>query len=251
MSRARHYPTPITTTFYIGQYLIDDVYRVDFTRKVTHQPIWGYASKQYDFIAKGREIVTGNIIINFRYPGYLTNAIKVATQDSDTNKVLVKSGIKKDSKQSLGNLLDDIHNVNSISSVMEKISNILLGTKINNSQQENTASLSNINEINETYNELKKSLVERHTKQFSKLDTGVKHLESPLSIELPLFDLEIQYGFQGVSGGWRRIFKDITLVGESQVIQAGGDGSGMGSSAQCLLEAYPFFASSTIVKRTV
>ena len=59
---SRHYPTPTTTTYYVDQYLIDDVYRVDFHRKVTEQPIWGYASRQYDFIARGIEIVTGKLL---------------------------------------------------------------------------------------------------------------------------------------------------------------------------------------------
>ena len=84
---ARFYPTPSTCTYTLHKsnkygdnhggdaMLVDDMYRVDFQRRISHQPIYGYDDTQFAFVAQGKELVTGNMIINFRYPGYLRNLI--------------------------------------------------------------------------------------------------------------------------------------------------------------------------------
>ena len=72
----KFYPTPSTTNYYINGYLIDDVFRIDFKRAQQHQPIYGYHSDKFDFVARGKELVTGQIVINYRYPGYLRNVIE-------------------------------------------------------------------------------------------------------------------------------------------------------------------------------
>ena len=76
MAINKFFPTPSTTKCYVNDIEVDDMFRVDFKRNINHQPIYGYDDQQYGFVAKGKELVSGQIIINFRYPGYLTALIK-------------------------------------------------------------------------------------------------------------------------------------------------------------------------------
>jgi hypothetical protein len=64
------------------------------------------------------------------------------------------------------------------------------------------------------------------------------------------FDIIVRYGFQDRPGGYVRVFKDINLIGEEQVVSAqAGAGGDISSSAQPLLEVYPFFCRTIEVKK--
>jgi hypothetical protein len=254
----RHYPTPATTTYYINQYIIDDMFRVDFNRRQQHQPIWGYDSTRYDFIAKGKEIVTGNIIINFRYPGYLRNVMnehaiaEAANSKRIDDKKLTKSQVNRRVRKSQEEQDDILQAFDKVANVSDKnrvIANVM-GRAVEVSPSENPG-------INESIREMKEALENRFflsthgTEEESGLTEG--RLRSPMDESSIIeFDLSVRYGFQGVPGGFQRIFKDVVLLGEQETVSASVNMQGdMSSSAQPILEIYPFVCRTIETKKYI
>ena len=269
----RHYPTPTTVSYYVGKYLIDDAYRIDFNRKRTDQPIWGYGSTHFDFIARGREIVTGNIVLNFRYPGYLTNVIR--NQQGKTLEELEEENAEKS--------LSEFDSAGSMKEKMTAMSNLLsneLRRKDRENQKDGYEKLKNLevwdyrilkdiihnssspierrglplyynSDIQPTINSIKDLLERRNFKRSTERDedSSVYKYKSPLDDikGAAPFDLTVRYGFQNIPGGFSRIFRDVVLIGESEVVQA-APGNDMASSAQALLEIYPFFCRTISVE---
>ena len=89
----KFYPTPSDVRCYIGNIELDDVFRVDFKRQINHQPVYGYNDQKYGFVAKGKELVTGQIVMNFRYPGYLNAAIKKAKEEQTSSDEVYNENI--------------------------------------------------------------------------------------------------------------------------------------------------------------
>ena len=58
-------------TVWFGNILIDDINSIQWIRQQNKKPIYGYASQQFDAMAKGTVLIQGNFIINFRQRGYL------------------------------------------------------------------------------------------------------------------------------------------------------------------------------------
>ncbi len=264
----KHYPTPSTTTYYVGEFQIDDIFRVDFQRKITDQPIWGYGSREFDFIARGREIVTGNIIINFRYPGYLRNVIESRrVQEEKTVKAIAEAGfdpqaipLNSDGTKSFyegseahsrwwrttPNGLAATADLQNTKITKDAIMNIIENS-IKNRKYSNLSNDQTSGRIADSINEAKKFLIERHTNTADKNnELPTKLFASPLdqNEKLPLFNMDVRYGYQGIEAGFARRFNKINLIGESQVVQADS-----ASSAQPLMEVYPFFCSSISVER--
>lgn len=268
----RHYPTPTTVSYYVGEYLIDDAYRIDFNRKRTDQPIWGYGSTHFDFIARGREIVTGNIVLNFRYPGYLTNVIR--SQQGKTPEDIGEENAEK--------LLSQFDASNSIETKMATVADFLTNWAYLKSRKNQKDAYEKLKFVESddsyekfpeelrlrdityrlgdlTYNsdirptiESVKSLLEkrnflRSTERDE--DSSVYKYKSPLDDirGAAPFDLTVRYGFQNIPGGFSRVFRDVILIGESEVVQA-APGNDMASSAQALLEIYPFFCRTISVE---
>jgi len=257
----KHYPTPTTTTYYVDEYLIDDIFRVDFQRKATEQPIWGYGSRTYDFVARGREIVTGNIIINFRYPGYLRNVIqlKKSADDRLTDQMVesklienpdgffATSSTPSSSPAGMSSYDDNETNAHK----MQVLSD-LAKQSLENGAHPNSGPV-----LHGSIEQAKEFLITRNIfmNRGQNAQLPVSSLASPLdgpSGAHP-FDMTVRYGFQGVPGGFVRRFSEVVLIGESQVVQASAAASAGGgdvaSSAQALLEIYPFFAKTIVVEK--
>lgn len=247
IGNTKYYPSPSAVTYFINGLFIDDVFRVDFERKVTHQPVWGFDSQQYDFIARGKEIVSGNIIVNFRYPGYLRAAIKrnksalpdVATSLSNQNKTYI---------QTLDPLtLSD--KMKSLGHAMAKKKAIAAGYRSVRGYQEPTefspASASTV-----MIDSLKQELMKRYG-SMPQEERGNPMYDSILDDKaITPFDLTVRYGPHGVSGGFVRVFKDCIIIGEGQTVSANaGVGGDFSSSAQPILEIYPFFAKTIQITR--
>jgi hypothetical protein len=113
--------------------------------------------------------------------------------------------------------------------------------------------------ISESVEAVKNALEIRHLLEPNDkdLDTNLASMASPLDDKEGAypFDMTVRYGFQGVPGGFVRVFRDIVLLGESQVVQASaapslqGIGNDTASSAQSLLEVYPFMAKTITVEK--
>jgi len=59
-------------TIWFGDILIDDINSIQWTRQQNKRPIYGYASQQFDAVAKGTVIIQGNFVVNFRQAGYVS-----------------------------------------------------------------------------------------------------------------------------------------------------------------------------------
>jgi len=73
--RKGDYPTPAQVSMYLEEVWLDDAYRVEFRKQNPKTPLYGFDEKYFSNVAEGQVIVTGNLIINYRYPGYLWTVI--------------------------------------------------------------------------------------------------------------------------------------------------------------------------------
>lgn len=248
----RFYPTPSSTTYYINEFLIDDMYRVDFNRRVQHQPIWGYDSKKWDFVAKGKEMVTGNLILNFRYPGYLRNVVlanqlREAQLDDFLKAKLGGFGIETEEGVPTNFFVanTDFDNVNTVEAKMKVIADIMAGDLAKSEIAPQTKP-----------SVLVKALKANLEKRFFLSPHGVKNEDTTQyssvldQDEIMPFSLAVRYGFRGTAGGFTRYFEDVIILGEGQTVSASAGAAGdMSSSAQALLEVYPFVCRTLTVKR--
>ena len=65
------YPTPAQITVSIGDVWLDDALRVEFREESPKIPIFGYDERRPSVFADGRSYVSGSIVINYRFPGYI------------------------------------------------------------------------------------------------------------------------------------------------------------------------------------
>jgi hypothetical protein len=63
-------------SIYIGDVLVDEINRIEFSVQQTKKPIYGYASQYYDAVASGQVLVTGSFNINFKEAGYMYLVLK-------------------------------------------------------------------------------------------------------------------------------------------------------------------------------
>jgi len=270
MASKKLYLTPSTTTYYINGVLIDDMYRVDFRRAINRQPVYGYNSRQFDFVADGKELITGNLIINFRYPGYLRNVIvdgKLRENENAAKLDKKLKGITTDnfSYMDVEELVNNADTALTSEDKAKIIGNMLIGQNHANSditvgQNRSFTAGKGISAstVPASTTAMVEALRENYFKRFSTPDPGVgpkgniqSTLSSPLDsrhIENSTFDLTVHYGGQRAT--FYRVFKECYITGEEETVSASaGAGNDMSSSAQPILEVYPFFCR-TIETRT-
>jgi hypothetical protein len=248
----RNYPTPSNVSYFINGYRVDDIFRVDFQRKTNHQPIYGYDDELYSFVAKGKELVYGNIIINFRYPGYLRNAIIEFSQNAYERDKLFDQKVGMNGDVDIldaKSIVDFIDTSGDIGEQSQVLANFILNPNQYNDQNPAAARLrqvaNGVGSNNVLISALKESYYKKLAAQRGELDLYHSY-ESPLDIPKILpFDLEVKYNSGNENGIFTRIFKDIVLTGEEETVSASsGGGNDMSSSAQPILEVYSFFAKT-------
>ena len=74
------YYTPCNVGIYIGGYKLSEAFRVDWDARDSKTPLYGWADETYSAVTNGRKIVTGRLVINYKYPGYLSAAITEFTR---------------------------------------------------------------------------------------------------------------------------------------------------------------------------
>ncbi len=72
---SERYYTPCNVGIYIGGYKLSDAFRVDWDARDSKTPLYGWADDTFSAVTNGRKIVSGRLVINYKYPGYLTTAI--------------------------------------------------------------------------------------------------------------------------------------------------------------------------------
>jgi len=73
------YFSPCQISLYVGDIWIDDMADIQYEVRDEKLPVYGFADQYYRATLRGRTIVTGVLVINFRFKGYLSNAIYNAT----------------------------------------------------------------------------------------------------------------------------------------------------------------------------
>jgi hypothetical protein len=85
------YPTPSQSKLFIDDIWIDDAHQVDYREENARIPIYGYNRAQFIKVAHGKELITGNVVINYRFPNYLGHAIVEALRNKKTVDARLKS----------------------------------------------------------------------------------------------------------------------------------------------------------------
>jgi hypothetical protein len=288
MTASRVYPTPSTTTYYMvsssdgKEYRIADMFRVDFQRRASKQPIYGYNSTQFDFVAKGKELVTGNLVINFRYPGYLYNYLAVAMAENARSEALTSKALYNkpgifDFNPSAPDTFATIESMENNEDKMNALANLLVHQQTDTDPHQYFSSLGASFKdpvawkgdtvdmqdvalgtqmqlammIKDMYkNKFSRGGIERGGRAFSSTEGTGLDAESPLS-RSGKFDIVVKYGHKhatmpgDVSTSFQRKFSECYLVGEEETVSASaGVGNDLSSSAQPILEIYPFFCKT-------
>lgn len=71
----RHYSAAINCNVLLGDILLDDTAAIDYTVQTKRQLYYGYSSRTYEAVARGRSLVVGSLTLNFKAISYLTRAI--------------------------------------------------------------------------------------------------------------------------------------------------------------------------------
>lgn len=233
-----YYKHPAETYVFINNIYIDDVYRIDFSMDQSRFPIYGYQDELYGHITRGRKKVVGNIFINFSSPGYLYAALSNKDKQSPDVSSLLRNGISPYSAAEaemaqLNKELQDIFIENlSIEDKRKRISGLM--------SKASRAGLS-------------KKLADTLRYAFGTDSTKFvdKGLVEPTDQNLLPFDIQIYYGHPNDGGSIIREITDCSLLGTNQVISAAGHpGGDLSSSAQVILEVYPFIGREIKTKQT-
>lgn len=61
---------------WFGNIYLDDINSIQWTRQQSKRPLYGYASQNFDAVAKGTVLIAGSFTTNFRQSGYITFCMK-------------------------------------------------------------------------------------------------------------------------------------------------------------------------------
>ena len=217
--RMGDYPTPAQVTLYLEEVWVDDAYRVEFRKQNPKTPLYGFDEKYFSNVADGQVLVSGNLVINYRYPGYLWNIIAERSTRMDpealahnvfASELLAASPAKKI------DMIKEARNngtLNEVTSVMKKI------TAKNKGHYPSAPDLVNqiLKDGNGRYKPINIKIY------FDKPDRSWYHTE----------------------------IVDVHFTGSSMTISASGTyGGDSSASGQPLFEVYSFFAKNVKPKNT-
>ncbi len=221
-------------TVWFGNILIDDINSIQWARTQNKRPIYGYASQEFDAVARGTVLIQGNFSINFRQVGYVT-----AIMDEIKNIYKDITGGKTSEEKAK-------FNAEGWPQVRR-----LIGLHLKNGTFGPTTSQA-MKDLGDSPDFLELANVYEDTiwGEVTSIDEHGKEIKSPPDVSqseiIPTgFAILITYG--NVSGSDASTLNDrlqsttkslngVHLIGESQVIQVGG---------QPVQEQYNFIARST------
>ena len=78
---------------YFGSILVDDITSIEWRGSSTKRPVYGYASEQFDAIARGQYIVQGAFMVPFKEVGYLHSVMAAANKGKEVlSSILADKG---------------------------------------------------------------------------------------------------------------------------------------------------------------
>ena len=230
------YYTPCNVGIYIGGYKVSDAFRVDWDARDSKTPLYGWADETYSAVTNGRKIVTGRLVINYKYPGYLSAAITEFTkgQNPINEAEIVKANDEFDQLRGksseervkfLAQLAAKNYGDNRLASQASK-SMISLPNHLGAATKDPFMS------PNYDPNNMAKYSIEAYKQKNT-------------------FDILVTYGDILKEEHIEVTLKDAYIVGQSQTISASATGGGdVSSSGSPIYEIYSFFAKE-IVERSV
>jgi len=206
----KRYYTPCNVGIYIGGYRLSDAFRVDWDARDSKTPLYGWADDTFSAVSNGRKIVTGRLVINYKYPRYLTTAINEFTRNQNP----------KDDREEVNEMqeflsLDGIGRVKWLAQVAAK-----------------------------DYGDDRLGTIKRHD-PWNYFRDPVEAYKQKRT-----FDILVAYGDIMMEEHIETTIKDAYIVGQSQVISASATGGGdVSSSGSPIYEIYSFFAKEVLEKK--
>lgn len=237
------YPTASTVAVFVNGLHIDQAYQIQYKESANKIPIYGYNDHKFTKVVKGRQAVSGALVLNFVFPGYLNMVLDKQRQIKNKAPAALYNAGVADSVISQDVLEEDI--------------SVLLRTELppNTDATSRTARAEYIAELiskPKTKSKTKQSLFNLFTQDSP--DSNIP-LESPFRIEVeknmlsPIeqdnngINIDIYYQDPQLSD-WYLSFKNVHFYDVSQAIsQAGAEGS-----SDPLYEVYSFMAREKIIK---
>lgn len=254
--RVGDYPTPSDVRIYIHNHLIDDAFRVEYEERSSKQPLMGYHQKYYSRVADGKIYIVGNIIIHYRFPGYLTYAIKSVLDKRETDMVADRT--PQGSGQSVPvNPVQQLRTpetrMPTRSQALEMI-NVLRKASISERVELLTKSF-DLGYF-DIYSRLLDAVYLNESDRNNFIEAKIDGLQSPVEIGPDDFtgghrgvDLSLYYGnvptYHSPDGVYvTEVLEGVHFTGRRKVVNASTSGGDLSASGQSLLEVYPFFARS-------
>lgn len=201
------YYTPCNVGIYIGGYKLSDAFRVDWDARDSKTPLYGWADDTFSAVSNGRKIITGRLVINYKYSGYLTTAIDQFTRNQ--NPI---DDRKEVSEMQEFLSLDGVGRVKWLAQVAAK--------NYGDDRLSGTA--------------------KARGDYFSSL--AIEAYKQKRT-----FDILVAYGDIAMEEHIETTIKDAYIVGQSQVISASATGGGdVSSSGSPIYEIYSFFAKEIL-----
>lgn len=255
------YPTPNDVRVFIGGVWIDDLYRIDINHDSKKIPLYDYSGRLFKIVATGKAIVTGSMIVHWRFPGYLTLQIRRALRDQ-------QAAIEAAASQ--------VGSGTPMPGVPEGANQVPFGPQPGIEPPQappltRAGIFDRIQQVKQMTPEQRViALMESHSKGLFDQDSVIlDNLYSPSPNEGSIqmdnrnpedvlpdqyigghsgFDMEVRYGgrFMDREGSVSYVVKEeikgVHIVGRRKVFSASTSGGDMSSSGQSILEVYPFFA---------
>ena len=216
--RQGSYPTPAQVSLFLEEVWIDDAYRVEFRKQNPKTPLYGYDEKYFSNVAEGQVIVSGNIVITYRYPGYLWHIIAKRETEIDPTVgayVNLAADILRANPNQRIEMIREARqkgNLEKVSSVMQRI----LGTRNWGSPPKA------LDLVNDT-------------------------LKEPFGKYKP-FNVKIYFD-KPQSAWYHTQIEDVHFTGSSMTLSASGTyGGDSSASGQPIFEVYSFFAKDVVQK---
>jgi len=243
------YPTPGDVKIYIGTNYVDDAYRVDYDERNNKVPLVGYHQKHFVQVADGKVMIVGNIIIHFRFPGYLTYAIKSVLNRMEDGALSDGSGAPQGAASGQPNptrttayglpskdtVIQAIELIRK-STVDQRVRALVVSHKFGFFDQQSTL-------LNTVYGQFKGDA----SPKFDPLESPVEMSPEAFMGAGTGLDLRLYYGYiggtdQGVHV--TEVLRGVHFTGRRKVVNASTSGGDLSASGQSILEVYPFFARS-------
>lgn len=225
------YLTPAHAGVYIGSLHIDDVYAIQYEEQDSTAPIYSCFEREWVRAAVGKRIVSGYIAINFRYPGYLATAIRLALEDSGGNSSI--DAAKADAFLKNGSIIE-WHNKMQTVDADERLSLLADAAKQGEDFLRKASALSYLASV--PYLSTDPPNTRRQVEDI--LNTQKTEFN-----DINAVDIWIHYDTQTRNKPAERIV-DVVFTGNSKELQAGAIAASGGVSVNGanLFEVYPFFA---------